>query len=75
MIIIINILLFMGFFIVVLANSFLLEPEWHQVSLGFEDSSENSGQSQQRSSLDGLNFITIIIIWYDFLQWWISYCI
>ena len=43
------------FFTPVLTNDLSLVSEWQQVSLGLQDSSQYSGQSQQCYSLNGLN--------------------
>ena len=37
-----------------LADGFSLESEWQQVSLGLQDSSQDSGRSQQCCRVDGL---------------------
>ena len=46
------------FFTSALANGFSLEVEWQQVSSSLQDSSQNSGRSQQCCSLDGLHSST-----------------
>ena len=43
------------FFTSVLADGFSLESEWQQVSSGLQDSSQDSGCSQECCHLDSLN--------------------
>ena len=64
--IMILILFIWEFFSPDLANGFLLESDWQQVSSVHQDYSQYPGQSKQLRSLDGLDSSS-----YSQILWWI----